>query len=107
MSFYRKWNTLVYSWIYSYLYSDFKAVSKLPITIVLSSLTINIKQLFGRAKPAIFMTILISGIVHEYVLAVGLGFASPVLLFLFAGPGGQCYFRTYNATSLMSLCFLQ
>ena len=47
-------------------------------------------QLFGRAKPAIFMTILISGIVHEYVLAVGLGFASPVLLLLFAGPGGQC-----------------
>lgn len=36
------------------------------------------------------MTILISAIVHEYVLAVGLGFASPVLLLLFAGPGGEC-----------------
>ena len=46
-------------------------------------------QLFGKAKPAIFMTILVSGIVHEYVLAIGLGFANPVLLVLFAGPGGE------------------
>ena len=50
------------------------------------------------------MTILISGVVHEYVLAVGLGFASPVLLFLFAGPGGQYHLaklRTYYYTTLL------
>jgi hypothetical protein len=47
------------------------------------------------------MTILISGIVHEYVLAVGLGFASPVLLFLFAGPGGQCNLTKLRAYNLV------
>ena len=60
-------------------------------------------QLFGKAKPAIFMTILISAVVHEYILAVGLGFASPILLFLFAGPGGEWAINMFVVAA--AICF--
>ena len=69
-SYYRKWNTLVHDWIYSYLYLDMRAAFTSPL-------------------PAIFATILVSALFHEYLLAIALGFASPVLMIEFAGLGGM------------------
>jgi len=69
-SYYRKWNTLVHDWIYSYLYLDMRAAFTSPL-------------------PAIFATILVSALFHEYLLAIALGFASPVLMIEFAGLGGR------------------
>ena len=38
---------------------------------------------------AVFATIFVSAFVHEYLLALALKFASPVLLLEFAGFGGK------------------
>lgn len=46
-------------------------------------------QLFGKPLPALFATILTSAFVHEYVIAVTVQFASPVLILEFAGLGGM------------------
>lgn len=68
-SYYRKWNTIVHDWIYSYLFLDMRA-------------------LFSSKSPAIVATLFLSAFMHEYLLAMALGFASPVLLIEFAGFGG-------------------
>ena len=39
-------------------------------------------------RLAVFSTILVSSIVHEYLLALGVGFVLPVVTMLFAGIGG-------------------
>ena len=69
-SYYRKWNTIVHDWIYSYLFLDMKAI-------------------FSSKLPAILSTLFLSAFMHEYLLAMSLGFASPVLLIEFAGLGGM------------------
>ena len=44
---------------------------------------------FTSPLPAIFSTILVSALFHEYLLAIALGFAAPVLMIEFAGLGGM------------------
>ena len=48
-------------------------------------------QLLGRSFPALYATILLSALVHEYVIAVSLGFASPILILEYAGLGGMLH----------------
>ena len=48
-------------------------------------------QLFGKPLPALFATILTSAFVHEYVIAVTVQFASPILILEFAGLGGKLH----------------
>jgi sterol O-acyltransferase len=69
-SYYRKWNTIVHDWIYSYMFLDLRAV-------------------FSSKLPAIIFTLFLSSFIHEYLLAMALGFASPVLMIEFAGLGGK------------------
>ena len=69
-SYYRKWNTIVHDWIYSYLFLDLCAI-------------------FPSKLPAILSTLFLSAFMHEYVLAMALGFASPFLMIEFAGLGGE------------------
>ncbi len=38
---------------------------------------------------AIFILILASSLIHEYIIAVSMGFFMPILTFLFAGVGGM------------------
>lgn len=53
-SYYRKWNTLVHDWIYSYLFLDLRAV-------------------FSSKLPTIMSALFISAFIHEYLLAIFLG----------------------------------
>ena len=69
-SYYRKWNTIVHDWIYSYLFLDLCAIS-------------------SSKFPAILSTLFLSALMHEYLLAMALGFASPFLMIEFAGLGGM------------------
>jgi hypothetical protein len=46
-------------------------------------------QIFHSPLVAVFATIFVSAFVHEYLLALTLKFASPVLLLEFAGLGGE------------------
>ncbi len=68
--YYRTWNTLVHDWLYEYIYRD-------------------LYQIFGSKYKTLaqFGVILISAVVHEYILSFTFGFFFPVLLFLFAGFG--------------------
>ena len=91
-SYYRKWNTLVHDWIYSYLFLDMRAV-------------------FPSKLPAILSTLFLSAFIHEYLLALGLGFASPVLMIEFAGLGGKMmsywsHHVTITSTLSVSSCVL-
>ncbi|XP_019851229.1 PREDICTED: sterol O-acyltransferase 1-like [Amphimedon queenslandica] len=70
-SYYRKWNLLVHDWIHSYVYLD-------------------LKKIFGK-KLAVYCTLLVSSIVHEYLLSAGTGFVLPIVTVLFAGVGAFFY----------------
>ena len=44
----------------------------------------------GNGVLAVFVTTFVSALIHEYLLAMALGFASPMLIIEFAGLGGDC-----------------
>ena len=71
-SYYRKWNIVVHDWLYYYIYVDlcrfFEICQKYKI---ISKLT----------------TFLISAIIHELIVCMGIGFVFPILFILFTGPG--------------------
>ena len=43
---------------------------------------------FGSAVPAL-LTIIASAVMHEYMMAIGLGFCLPMVSVLFGGAGGE------------------
>ena len=45
--------------------------------------------MFKSPLPAVFAAIFVSAFAHEYLLALALRFASPILLVEFAGLGGM------------------
>ena len=49
---------------------------------------IPLTQLIGK-HMAVFSTLLVSSVVHEYLLAMGIGFVLPIVTILFAGVGGK------------------
>ncbi|CAL8090580.1 unnamed protein product [Calicophoron daubneyi] len=60
--FYRSWNVVVHDWLHSYIYND-------------------IQRLFPRLQRTFVVgtVIILSAVVHEYILSVALGFCYPVL----------------------------
>lgn len=72
--FYRKWNAVVHDWIHAYMFNDVKALSR------------------GSGVVAVCTSIVVSAFVHEYLLSLALGFASPVLIFEFVVLGAIFYF---------------
>lgn len=70
-TYYRKWNILVHDWIHSYLYS--------PLVHLLN----------GNKVLAGVLSIYISALGHEYIIAVALRQINPILSLLFAGFGGE------------------
>lgn len=54
------------------------------------------RALFSSKLPAIMATLFLSAVMHEYLLAMSLGFASPVLLIEFAGLGGLRIIMSYQ-----------
>ncbi|XP_064401789.1 sterol O-acyltransferase 1-like [Halichondria panicea] len=92
-TFYRKWNILVHDWLHSYIYRDIKHVT-------------------GRQWMAVFATIHLSAVIHEYIVAIALQFAFPLLFLEFAIGGAMVYFlrpksmeRLYNILLLIGFCF--
>ena len=59
------------------------------------------KQLIGK-HTAVFCTLLVSAVVHEYLLAMGIGFVLPIVTILFAGVGGKLmlWLLIYNYTCI-------
>ena len=55
----------------------------------LFNVTLCYLQLFKSPIPAVFATTLVSAFIHEYLLALVLKFASPMLLLEFAGLGSE------------------
>ncbi|XP_061582689.1 sterol O-acyltransferase 2 [Cololabis saira] len=66
-NYYRTWNVVVHDWLYYYGYRDFLWLSN--------------RRFRAAAMLSVFI---VSAIVHEYALAIGLGFFYPVMFFLFA-----------------------
>lgn len=60
-------------------------------------------QVFQSPLVAVFASIFVSAFVHEYLLALALRFASPVLLLEFAGLGGK-YMHRYTVPSNLHFC---
>ncbi|KAL5496512.1 hypothetical protein EMCRGX_G012811 [Ephydatia muelleri] len=81
--FYRKWNAIVHDWIHAYIFTDIK--------------TLLGARGLGNIVPA-FLSIAASSIIHEYLLAIGLGFCMPYLSMFFGGAGVVLY--------LFNPCFL-
>jgi sterol O-acyltransferase len=75
-TFYRKWNYVVYDWIYAYMYRDVRSLFK------------NTKYRFLAVLPTLF----ISAVFHEYIIAVAIKFFFPVLTVMFFIFGGIVYF---------------
>lgn len=68
-TYYRKWNAVVHNFLHRHLFMD--AV-----------------ETYGAGKhTALWLTFIISAIVHEYIIAIGLGFYKPILLIMFVVPG--------------------
>ncbi|TPX31718.1 hypothetical protein SmJEL517_g04995 [Synchytrium microbalum] len=74
--FYRKWNGVVYDFLYEYAYLDSVAFLE----------KCKFSKSASRALAALFV-IEASAVVHEYILAVGFRFFYPMLLVMFGGPG--------------------
>lgn len=64
--YYRKWNMVVHDWLYNYLYMDALVLGK---------------------TGAMLSTFIVSALVHEYIIAVAMGFLYPVLFVMFLGVG--------------------
>jgi len=65
---YRKWNVVVGEWIHAYLFAD-------------------LQRLGAPRGLALALVFLISGAVHETILAASFGFLMPALFVFFTGPG--------------------
>lgn len=63
--FYRKWNTLVQDWLFAYVYVPFK-------------------NFFNNTTIARFALIFVSGVVHEYIIVMSVGFIFPIQFLSFA-----------------------
>ena len=63
--YYRKWNHLVQDWLFEYIYKP-------------------VYNHFQSSTIAIFVVIMISGVVHEIILALTLKFVFPALFLAFA-----------------------
>ena len=74
--YYRKWNGVVYDWLYAYVYSD----------VVLFLEKHGFKKLAARSLSSLFV-IEASAVIHEFIIACAFGFFFPVLLLMFGGPG--------------------
>ncbi|XP_058486611.1 sterol O-acyltransferase 2 [Solea solea] len=66
-NYYRTWNVVVHDWLYYYGYRDFLLLSK--------------RKFRTAGMLSVFI---VSAVVHEYALALGLGFFYPVMFCLFA-----------------------
>ena len=74
--YYRKWNGVVYDWLYNYVYVD----------------TISLLESFSTTKKyskalASFFVIQFSAAMHEFILAFALGHWFPALWLTYGGPG--------------------
>jgi len=68
-TYYRKWNFVVHKFLHRHIFMDCLVV-------------------FHQSKNvAMWITFIISAVVHEYVIAVSLGFYKPVMFVLFIVPG--------------------
>nr|KAJ3420373.1 Sterol O-acyltransferase 1 [Polyrhizophydium stewartii] len=74
--YYRKWNAVVYDWLYEYMYAD---------TVMFLEQQ-HFKPMVAKSLAALFV-IEVSAVIHEHILACALGFFFPVLLLMFGGPG--------------------
>ncbi|KAL7984767.1 hypothetical protein Chor_003337 [Crotalus horridus] len=73
-NYYRTWNIVVHDWLYYYAYRDFL-------------------WFFGKKFKAVAMlsVFVVSAAVHEYILAICLGYLYPVMFFLFLCFGGLAF----------------
>jgi len=68
-TYYRKWNYVVHKFLHRHIFMDCVVVFQLS------------------KNSAMWITFIISAIVHEYVIAVSLGFYKPVMFVMFVVPG--------------------
>ncbi|KAJ3219546.1 Sterol O-acyltransferase 1 [Dinochytrium kinnereticum] len=73
--YYRKWNGVVYDWLFAYIYMD-----------AVKFLEARYKKSTAKILSVIFV-IEVSAIIHEFILACALGYCFPVLLLMYGGPG--------------------
>jgi sterol O-acyltransferase len=94
-TFYRKWNYVVYDWIHAYIYKDVKKAAKSR----------------GFKKLPVLLSMIISSLFHEYIIAVALKYLIPFLSIEFVLLGGIFYFlrpvvfgrRIWNTIFLFAL----
>lgn len=68
-TYYRKWNFVVHNFLHRHIFMD-------------------AMQNYGKGKHfSLWLTFIISAVVHEYIVAIGLGFYKPILFVLFIVPG--------------------
>ena len=77
--YYRKWNGVVHDFLYCYVY--------LELLRQITPANASAPQRAARAQFAMLFTFVLSALVHEYIITLGLGFFYPVLLVLFLGAG--------------------
>ncbi|GFT19401.1 sterol O-acyltransferase 1 [Nephila pilipes] len=78
--YYRKWNTVIYDWLYTYVYIE---ANKIGISRSLS----------------LVLVFFISSAIHEYIIAMSLGFFYPVLGVMYLTVGVSLMFVTKNRKS--------
>lgn len=88
-SFYRNWNVVVHDWLYEYIYKDM------------------FHYVFRGSKTASSITVfLVSAIIHEYILSIGLRFFLPVMFSFFGVLGVIVVFLTRKVNRTAGNLFL-
>ncbi|CAH0554712.1 unnamed protein product [Brassicogethes aeneus] len=86
--YFRKWNTVVGDWLYTYIYKD---IYELVIP----------NKIFGK-----FMVFVVSCIVHEWIMCYSFGFFFPVLSFFFLMFGMPLSFLNPGKSDTLNTLFL-
>lgn len=78
--YYRRWNNVVYDWLHAYIYMD--------------------SQKLGCSRSlSMVLVFVVSALVHEYIIFVGLGFFFPALLVVYTTIGVFVVFLTKQRTA--------
>ncbi|KFM66482.1 hypothetical protein X975_13413, partial [Stegodyphus mimosarum] len=85
--YYRKWNTVVYDWLYAYVYSD-------------------THRLGCSRSVSLVLVFIVSAIVHEYIISLSLGFFYPALLVVYSTLGVFFVFLTKKRTAQLWNTFM-
>lgn len=109
-SFARTWNLITHDWLFVYIYQDINRVCfSTYYPILYPTFCSHLQLLHGRRLVATISVVLISAIIHEYVIWASLKTFYPIITGWFFGFGSAYiffYFSSINKIFFQYYCVL-